>query len=513
MAPLRSPRPHSRHLFSLGRVLGLAVGLLVVSLGSVCALVLHHLGQMRDDARRVMEETGESNLSTQLVAALEGAQNCAALGGETRESGESVAQRGRVFLGEARGILGRLERVAGAADQTHGEHEAVEQRLFDKIHGGLDQLEAVLAGATPAAGAALASELRSEAHRLAGVFAAENRAEAELANADLLRRVRATSRVMLITVAASAVALCLVLWLVARRIVAPIRTLRDGTERFGRGERAIRIGLRTRDEIGDLAAAFDWMAERVALNQNLLEARVKSMAREVVRAARLAELGTLAAGVAHEINTPLASIASAAEGLQRRIERGELDRADQLEYLRTIAGEAYRAHEITARLLTFARQDRGDVGPVDLRACLGEVERILRHQLEQSGLRLHLDLPESLPAVRSNAGELKQVLLNLLVNARDASPPHSEIRLAARGVDGTVELTVQDQGSGVPSEYLERIFDPFFTTKPPGKGTGLGLALSLALVEGHGGRLEVHNTPGSGACFTLTLPAHPGVAV
>jgi signal transduction histidine kinase len=238
-----------------------------------------------------------------------------------------------------------------------------------------------------------------------------------------------------------------------------------------------------------------------------LEERVERRTRDFVRAARLAGLGTMAAGIAHEINNPLASIASCAEGLERKLRAGRLEPAQELEYLQIIAREAYRAHEITSRLLEFARGEGTLRVPVSLPDLLREIEVLLDHRLRARGLSLNVRCDGDMPVLEGDPGECKQVLLNLIHNAIDASPQGGSIELVCRRDDGGVVLEVEDQGPGVPAADVDRIFDPFFTTKQPGKGTGLGLAIVHRIVEAHGGTVEVSRSRSGGALFRVRIPA------
>jgi two-component system NtrC family sensor kinase len=295
--------------------------------------------------------------------------------------------------------------------------------------------------------------------------------------------------------------------LIRRSIVLPIRRLTARVEELGRGP----IGapgspLRSRDEIGVLARTFEEMASRVSLTQESLQERVEARTRELIRAARYADIGVLASGVAHEINNPLASIASCAEGLQRRLASGPVAADEQADYLGTIASEAYRARGITSRLLALARADRGAVDYVDLEPLLAQVEAITRHSLAERSVRLMLDVGAPDLGCRGVAEELLQALVNLIRNAMDASPAGGAVRVGVHASGGSVEIAVEDDGPGIPPGDEERIFDPFFTTKPPGRGTGLGLALVAAIAEAHAGRVDVGRADSGGARFTLVLP-------
>jgi signal transduction histidine kinase len=318
---------------------------------------------------------------------------------------------------------------------------------------------------------------------------------------------------MLATVGAAVLVLCGLLWLVRRMVVGPLRVLRDRAEQVGAGRTPIpQVPLRSRDEIGALARSFEEMARRVASNEQELRERVEARTRELVRAARYADIGVLAAGVAHEINNPLASIASCAEGLERRLRKREVALAEQCEDLQTIASEAYRARSITARLLALARPERSPDARVELDRVAREVEAMTRYQFEERAVRLTLDLPSTGTAVVGDHGDLLQMTVNLVLNARDASPRGAEVQLRVRAAAGAeVELIVDDAGDGVPAADVDRIFDPFFTTKEVGQGTGLGLALVAAVVEAHRGRIRVGRSPAGGARFEVALRGWSGV--
>ena len=485
-----------RRFFSLGQKLGFAFGALGLLLVAVCGSVVHHLSRMAQDAARVVEETREADVASNLVAAIHGAQICLdAVPRLTPADTALFRSRAQEYVTSARELLAKLRRGAGAGDPSTIAHESDEQRLFAGIEAGL------LAPDMPRAGAGLA-----EAERIAGAFAAETRNEAQEAHLDLEMRGTTAARAIFGLLAASALAFLAMSLLVSRGIVRPIHALREGADRFGDGDLHHRITIRARDEIGALASAFNRMADRVTETQEQLEERVRAKTREFVRAAKLADMGVLAAGFAHEINTPLASIASSAEGLERRLRKGQVSVAEEGEYLRTIAAEAYRAREITDRLMQFAHQDPGPKQGLDVHGLLAEVERIVRHLLEKKELRLVLECAPDLPELRGNPAELKQALLNLVLTARDASPPQGTIWLRASREGDTVVLEVEDRGRGIAAEHLDRVFDPFFTTKPVGQGTGLGLSLAYAIAQGHGGTLTVQSEPQRGARFRLVLP-------
>jgi PAS domain S-box-containing protein len=235
---------------------------------------------------------------------------------------------------------------------------------------------------------------------------------------------------------------------------------------------------------------------------------------QLLQAEKLASLGQLAAGVAHEINNPLATIAGCAEAL--------LDRAsdpvfqsipgvrDFPEYLAVIEEEAYRCKEITSSLLQFVRTDGGDREPTDINHLLERSLDVTAHQPRFSGLDLTFDLAPDIPMVSANHNRLRQVFLALAVNALEASGGRGVLRIRTRTrpnpPDGEVVIELEDAGCGIPPELHRRIFEPFFTTKGDQRGTGLGLAICHSILAEHGGRIEVESEAGRGSVFRVILP-------
>jgi len=224
--------------------------------------------------------------------------------------------------------------------------------------------------------------------------------------------------------------------------------------------------------------------------------------RRMMRSEKLAVVGSLAAGLAHEIGTPLNVISATAEYLM-------LDGApDQRERrLREIVGETDRISRLVRELLTFARGRGAERAPVDVRTAVERVLSLLAIPAEKKRVRVEVDLPDSLPRALADADGLHQVLVNLLVNAVNAVAEGGRVGVCARAGEGggQVALEVHDDGPGVPQALRERIFDPFFTTRPD--GTGLGLAVCARIVAAHGGDIHVGTGPLGGACFTVQLPA------
>ncbi|MGD9249915.1 MAG: ATP-binding protein [Desulfobacterales bacterium] len=231
-------------------------------------------------------------------------------------------------------------------------------------------------------------------------------------------------------------------------------------------------------------------------------------------AEKMATIGLLAAGVAHEINNPLTSIQGFAEGLQRRMAglSAHLDqelRSDFEEYLDIIHKECRRCSGIVQSLLTFSPRKDVEYSPTDLNTLIQNVLRILHHRLKPYPDELiDLRLEAAVPTVRGNAAELEQVILNLILNALDAIGENGIISIRTRPTDDHwVLLEVEDNGCGMASEDLPKLFEPFFTTKPVGEGIGIGLSTCYHIIEAHGGDIRVDSVPGEGARFTVRLPA------
>ena len=233
--------------------------------------------------------------------------------------------------------------------------------------------------------------------------------------------------------------------------------------------------------------------------------------RAVARTEKLAAVGRLAAGVVHEINNPLATIAACAEALETRVAEGAFGKSaeveDLREYLALIRSEAFRCKTITNGLLDFSRNRAGQHAPVELGELLEAAARLLRHQKRSRNVEIEVDAPADVATVSGDAGQLQQAVIILAENAIDAMPQGGTLILRARNEGAGVRVEVCDTGVGISQENLARIFDPFFTTKEVGQGTGLGLAVCYGIVTEHGGRVTVDSVIGRGTTFTLVLPS------
>lgn len=309
----------------------------------------------------------------------------------------------------------------------------------------------------------------------------------------------------------------------ARATAQPIVRMVRAAREVGRGNLNIEVPVRTNDELGELGRAFNEMTGRLKESREGLEAEVRKRTEELrrrekdlERERRLAAIGRLAAGVAHEVSNPLTVIASAAEGLKDRANDEALKAIPAFEdfpdYLETIESEAYRLKLVVRRLLDFARTRPAEpFDLIDLRDVLDDAVNLVRLDPRAKEHSVHFARPKRSLPVLGNAAALKEALLNLLFNALDAVQSGGEVAAAA-GRDGDeVFVEVADTGDGIEGPDLERLFEPFFTTKEEGEGTGLGLALVYGAVERHGGEITAHSDgAGRGARFRITLPLHTG---
>jgi two-component system, NtrC family, sensor kinase len=302
-----------------------------------------------------------------------------------------------------------------------------------------------------------------------------------------------------------------------RWVFYPVRDLIAGSGRVAHGDFEHRIDVHSGDEFEDLAAAFNDMTHRLHFMYSDLARQVNERSRQLVRSERLAGVGFLAAGVAHEINNPLASIAFCSEALERRLSgvlavmqgKHEEDREVVAKYLKMIQQEAFRCKEITQRLLEFSRGGERRREPTDLAELIQGVFDVVQHLQNCKGKQLVFE-PRTRLTAWVNAQEIKSVVLNLVVNALDSMDEGGTLTITLGQSDGMAEMVFADTGCGMPADVLENIFEPFFTRSRTGKGTGLGLSISHRIINQHGGDIEaVSPGPNQGSTFTVRLPLQP----
>jgi len=306
----------------------------------------------------------------------------------------------------------------------------------------------------------------------------------------------------------------------------PVKQLIAGTKRVAAGDLDYKINISSHDEIGELAASFNWMTDELKqANDQLtdwaktLESRVEQKTAELKRAheqmiqvERMASIGKLAAIVAHEINNPLAGILTYAKLLLKKIEHsgfasGDYENAKQ--HLEMISSESARCGDIVKNLLQFARQTEVNLQPNDVNELITQSVRLVQHKIDLMSLETQTQLDEHTPTIVCDAQQIKQALVALLINACEAMASGAGVlEVASRYCPARrgVEIMIRDNGVGMDEETQQHIFEPFFTTKEQGKGVGLGLAVVYGIVNRHSGEIEVESALGQGTTFTIRLP-------
>jgi two-component system NtrC family sensor kinase len=267
--------------------------------------------------------------------------------------------------------------------------------------------------------------------------------------------------------------------------------------------------------LGALGLAWlSWLTSRRLLNRPSKPDRKWLLDERLLQTQKLAAMGELAAGVAHEINNPLAIIRQEAEWTGQVLRQAEIPESPQLaevrDSLREIVQQVDRARDITASLLNLARKREPVIQKVDLNRLVRDMAALVEKEAKSSNIRVIRRLQEGLPLIDSDGPLLRQVILNLLNNARQAVGKDGSITITTRQAeDRRIVITIADTGGGIPAELLNHIFDPFFTTKAPGSGTGLGLAISRGIIHSLGGDITAASRAGEGAEFTIILPLGP----
>jgi signal transduction histidine kinase len=321
-------------------------------------------------------------------------------------------------------------------------------------------------------------------------------------------------RSIVLIIITTVIVLFLLAWLFyggQKLIVAPVQRLCHGMKRFGRGEYDYRLKLNTHDEMADLAEEFNRMATRVREMHSDLETQVEARSRQLVQSERLAGVGFLAAGVAHEINNPLAALALATEALESRLAPAWRHLDDETadlcrRYLRLVQTEAFRVKDITSRLLDFSRGRDASREAVDVVQLVNEVVAMVQYLTKYREKKIEFTAPASCVA-EINAPEIKQVVLNLVANGLESMEKGGTLRIVLEARTDDLSITFHDEGCGMTQEVKDRIFEPFFTQKQNGQGTGLGLSISHRIVTQHGGTITASSVgAGQGSTFIVRLP-------
>lgn len=313
------------------------------------------------------------------------------------------------------------------------------------------------------------------------------------------------------------VLLCTILW---NLVSTPVSLLKEGMDRVAGGELDYHLDINTKDEIGDLARAFNSMTTDLKKTKdelvewgNTLEKKVKEKTEAIHRAQdqlihseKLASLGRMAAGVAHEINSPLTGIVTFGHLLLKKFPEGSEERED----IEVIIEQANRCSNIIKGLLGFARATAAEKAPANINDVLDRSLNIVRHKADFFNIKLTTEFEPALWLVKADPSQLQQVFLNMIMNAADAMEGKGSLTITTRNISeggDLVEVEFRDTGTGISDEDLEKIFEPFFTTKPVGKGTGLGLAVSHGIIQDHGGTITIKTKLGQGSSFIVRFPA------
>jgi len=308
-------------------------------------------------------------------------------------------------------------------------------------------------------------------------------------------------------------------------IIRPLKEMVTATRKIAEGDLSLEVPISSKDEIGQLAESFNHMLVRLKRARQELEdygrvlevkveersQQLRTIQAQLMQSAKLASLGRLASGVAHEINGPLNGILTLSHLLMRRLK----DNPELQKELELITRETTRASSVVRGLLDFARESKPQKRPCHINELILHTLSLVEGQAVFQNIRIIRNLGSQLPILLLDANQVQQVFMNILLNAADAMPQGGSLTITSNYVPGDSSLQVKftDTGCGIPEENLNQIFDPFFTTKADKKGTGLGLAVSYGIVDRHRGRIEVQSELGRGTTFTLHLPLEAAEAV
>jgi two-component system NtrC family sensor kinase len=323
---------------------------------------------------------------------------------------------------------------------------------------------------------------------------------------------------MIVSGMISVIVLSLLLSLLLHRMVSkPIDRLLAATKRAADGNLEQSVSIRSHDELGKLSESFNTMIAELKRSRDAIEGWTETLERRVqerteelqrvqdqlIHAGKMAAIGELAAGVAHEINNPLTGVLTFSSLLLKKIDAEHPWRKD----LETIVQQTSRCRNIVRGLLDFARQRKPDKKPWDIHQLLEKTLILLEKQAPFQNVEIVKEYQDGLPMLFVDGDQIQQVFMNILLNAADAmSKDGGMLRIRTAQKNDKVEIAFSDTGCGIPKEHLSKLFDPFFTTKQTGKGTGLGLAISYGIIQSHNGEINVESEVGKGSTFRIVLP-------
>jgi len=332
--------------------------------------------------------------------------------------------------------------------------------------------------------------------------------------------------VMFFTITTSFTFIILGSLLLTRYLVKPLERVIKATEDITEGYFSPDLEPTGHNEIGILSTSLSRMVDKLREDRNQIEQYVQSLEEsnkqlkkaqdEVLRSEKLASVGKLAAGVAHEIGNPIGIILGYIDILRNNMNQQE----DNYDTLKRVENEIMRIDKIIRELLCFSRPRKASLHPIHVNSLIEEATSLISHQKSFQFIELELELQEGLPFIMGDEQQFQQVMINLLINAMNAMPEGGRLIINSERYSDVedpshtspnqsgVKITIKDTVIGIPGGNINEIFDPFFTTKDPGKGTGLGLSVSLRIIESFGGKISVESSPGEGTEFTIKIPAH-----
>ncbi|WP_244155320.1 sensor histidine kinase [Dissulfuribacter thermophilus] len=287
----------------------------------------------------------------------------------------------------------------------------------------------------------------------------------------------------------------------AQSITEPIKQVIDGTHRISQNL-SNRISIKSTDEIGILAQKINNMASQLQKN---IEER-KKLDAQIYQSEKLASIGEMAAGLAHELNTPLSNIKAIASLSKKDLDTGKINLDAVKEDLNDIKEQTEKCSEIISGLLSFARKRNPEFALFNINDLIEKALSLLRLKIEKKGVTVRFQKNEDPLSVNVDANQIQQVFVNILLNALDVLDFGGLITIISEKAGNHLKISIKDNGPGIPPDIMPKIFNPFFSTKEVGKGTGLGLSVSYGIVKNHGGTIEVQSKPGQGTTFTVKLP-------
>ena len=293
------------------------------------------------------------------------------------------------------------------------------------------------------------------------------------------------------------ISLLLAVW-ASGRLTRPVHRLAEIIHKFADGERGVRYQGAENDEVGSAGKAFNYLTTTLEKTEKEREKAVRA----ACQSERLAALGQMAAGIGHEINNPLMNIMSLATLVEEALVEGQNDAKNDILLLRK---EGQRCARIIQGILNFARVNEPSYEKFNLSELIEDTLELLHHRIDSSGIKLVTNIEEDLK-MKGDAGMLQQVLVNVILNAVQASSTDADISINAKRKNEQIMVEIIDQGSGIEGKDFSKIFDPFFTTKSEGEGTGLGLSVSYGIIKDHCGSISIENIDGAGVKVSITLP-------